>query len=297
MLTSRLIKNNPEGIVKYHSGENKYYYKQRPADKDPTTPGPLEWIKVYGNLCPDLGLKPGQSIDETTFTNLLQGRNVKGEKVTMKHKVHGIYLTFSAPKTVSIAGLVTDRNPTITQAHDEAVFETMKEIESKHSYVRPSSTTRIKTNKMVWVTVRNGLSDCLDPHLHTHAILMNICKGPKLTDKIMGMYTKEILVFGFNKAWGAVYRNKLAGKLKEAGYSISNTEKGMWRLDNINQNIENEFSQRQKEIEKVKNKEYTYLHTWRITRKNKQPNYTSEEIQSIWNKRLSGITRNILKSR
>jgi len=131
-------------ISSYHTHEENYYFKQAGIDDVLREKGfkviiqePLDYVKINGGLCNEFGLESGQSISEQSFLNILSGKNIEGDKVCRKHKVSGIDLTFSAPKSVSIEGLVTNRSPEISRAHDAAVIETMKDIEKHHSYARP----------------------------------------------------------------------------------------------------------------------------------------------------------------
>ena len=79
-----------------------------------------------------LGLKPGARVSSRAFERLLQG-HVPGTEIRLGRVRHGGYerrpgfdLTFSAPKSVSLAALLpTERHPrgdrSVVRAHDEAV--------------------------------------------------------------------------------------------------------------------------------------------------------------------------------
>lgn len=288
MLTAKKLVGNINDITTYHTREENYYFSQaKEVDKLLQEKNikyqkleSTEFVKVNGNLCKNLGLIEEDTINEEIFSNLLSGKNQFGEKLTKEHKVHGIDLTFSAPKTVSVQGLVyKDKN--IIEAHDRAVYETMKEIEESHSFSRPTSTESIESNKMLFVTIRDGFSREHDPHLHTHCIVMNITEQK---GKYTALDMKKIFNGDFNKTFGAIYRQKLASKLNSLGYSISYTKKGEWRLDIIPKEMEEEFSKRHKQIIQAKEK-LNDINAWRKTRAEKNPLVDKKEILADWNER------------
>jgi len=291
MLTAMKLTSSPGAISLYFSMENYYFKQATEPEKQmmkvglyPEQEKALEYVKVHGNLCEDMGLKSGQQINEATFRDLLSGRDSSGQKLSQKHKVKGIDLTFSAPKSVSIAGLVTDKDPIITQEHDQAVLDTMKEIEANHSVARPTPRTKWHTGKMIYVTARDGFSREHDPHLHTHVIVMNLTKWK---GKVMGLWSREILNHDFNKLWGAVYRTNLANRLKAKGYEITYTKKGEWRLDKISLAAEKEFSTRRKQILKAEASGERDIDAWRKTRKEKEPTMSKDKITKDWQERVS----------
>ena len=279
---------NIKDITSYHTKEENYYFSQaNEVDrlleenniKYQKTES-LSYVKVNGNLCKTLGLIEQDTINEEMFSYFLSGKNQFGDKVTKEHKVHGIDLTFSAPKTVSVQGLVfKDKN--VIEAHDKAVYETMKEIEESHSFSRPMANESIESKKMLFVTIRDGYSREHDPHLHTHCIVMNMTEHNK---KFTALDMKKIFNGDFNKTFGAIYRQKLAAKLHSLGYSISYTKKGEWRLDIIPKEMEEEFSTRHKQILKAKEKEAD-INAWRKTRADKNPLVEKDKILKDWNER------------
>ena len=90
-------------------------------------------------------------------------------------------LTFSAPKSVSLAALVGgDRR--IVEAHDKAVAATLAWVERNAAETRmkdpeTGKMARVGNQKIVAATFRHDTSRNLDPQLHTHAVLANMVKG------------------------------------------------------------------------------------------------------------------------
>ncbi|MFA5780387.1 MAG: MobF family relaxase [Elusimicrobiota bacterium] len=284
----RLI-GNPDAIAAYHTHSENYYFKQASEyEKLATRLGlkvksdeQLDYVTIHGRLCSFMGLNDGQNINEETFSNLLCSKDTTGKSVCRRHKVIGIDLTFSAPKSVSITALV-NKDSRITQAHDKAVLDTMAEIEKNHSIARPTSRMRWHTGKMVYATVRDGFSREHDPHLHTHVVVMNLTEWK---GKVMGLWSREILNHDFNRNWDKVYQNHLGNRLKEAGYNLTCETGGQLRIDKISKRLEHEFSTRNRQIVEAEKGGQTHMGAWHKTRKRKQPLIDKERILNDWQAR------------
>ena len=287
MLTTMKLLGDPQGLVEYHTHQENYYFKQaegladilRDKGLNIISEETIDHVQVNGKLCNTMGLKDGQAISEQVFLNLLNGKDAEGTQRSRKHKVKGIDFTFSAPKTVSIAGLVTDKNPEIIKAHDQTVLEVMKEIEERHAMAQPKAGVDIRTGKMCYITVRDGFNREHDPQLHTHVVVTNLTE---YENKIMALRSREILSQDFNKLWGSMYRTRLASRLKNLGYNISYTKGGEWRLDKIAHQTELIFSTRRQQILEAKAEGKRDMDAWRTTRKEKSPKSPKDEITKDW---------------
>jgi conjugative relaxase-like TrwC/TraI family protein len=288
MLTAMKLMGNPDSITEYHSREENYYYQQgNSIDEILNKDEGLSYIQVNGMLTKEIGYDEGENISEVDFSNLLSGKNRKGEELFSKeHKIHGIDFTFSAPKSVSIQSLLF-KDTQIISAHDEAVIETMKEIESSHAFSiqrdknNNSTTKAIETKKFCFVSVRDGFSREHDPHLHTHCILMNMTEND---NKFCAVDMARLFRGDFNKVFGSIYRSKLANKLSSIGYSVSYTKKGEFRLDCIPYEMERKFSKRNKQIQDAKGeKNEKDMIAWKETRSAKNPTVDKKEILDTWN--------------
>ncbi|MHB2027154.1 MAG: MobF family relaxase [Elusimicrobiota bacterium] len=274
MLISMKLTGSAKALAAYHAKEENYYFAQAGG------------VIVHGLLAPILGFKDGQALSQADLENLLTGKNAGGRQLGRAEKVMGIDLTFSAPKSVSIAGLLSVKDPTIIAAHDEAVMATMREIEKFHAWTRlrtKSLPKPVQTGNMVYATVRDGFNREHDPHLHSHVVVMN------MTDhrgKIMTLDGRRIMRQDFNKMWGAFYRHQLAAELQKAGYSISYTEKGMFRMDAVSLELERAFSTRRQEIKSAKDKGIRDMAAWRQTRKEKDPEVEKAGVLAAWQKTL-----------
>ncbi|MCX5794774.1 MAG: relaxase domain-containing protein [Elusimicrobia bacterium] len=285
MLTSCKLTGNPASISAYHTKEENYYFSQGSDVENLSEPNQARsHVRVHGKLAAQLGLTPGGEISQAAFTNLLSGKDAAGNKVSREHKVMGIDLVFSAPKSVSVAGLVTERDSRIIEAHDQAVLETMREIEVRHAAAQPRPGECVKTGNMAYVTARDGYNRDHDPHLHTHVVVMNLTS---MDGKVLALDGRQIMAQDFNKMWGAMYRAKLAAKLKELGYSVSYTKKGELRLDAVSLAVEREFSRRHAKIASAKANGARDMDAWRKTRKDKDPDVEKSAVRSDWESRIA----------
>ena len=127
MLKATVI--SPQQAEHYYRQENYYSKKESIANS--------QWS---GKGSDELGLSG--NVDEESFSNLLYGKLPNGEKfrnrppTNAKYKERaGIDITFSAPKSVSVAILINgDRQ--LEEAHKEAVSTTLRIAEERYAQTR-----------------------------------------------------------------------------------------------------------------------------------------------------------------
>ena len=186
----------------------------------------------HGRGAAALGLKPGARVAAKSFEKLLQGHvpgtDIRLGRVRNGGREHrpGFDLTFSAPKSVSLAALLpTERHPrgdrSVVRAHDEAVRATLDWVEESFLETRgwdPATRRRprVRAPFMVAATFRHVASRNLDPQLHTHAVIAN------MTQDAEGRWRSvDPAVLHRNaRLIGAYYRDRLARILMERRYSI-----------------------------------------------------------------------------
>ncbi len=159
-------------------------------------------------------------------------------------------LTFSAPKSVSLAALVGgDRR--IVDVHDQAVAASLDWIERNAAETRMKDPetgrmVRAGNQKIVAATFRHDTSRNLDPQLHTHAVLANMVQGEDGKWRSMAnekLYDSKMLL-------GALYRAELARGLKDLGYGIEKTHAdGRFEIAGVSREAIEAFSSRRAEIE------------------------------------------------
>ena len=246
MLSIGALTSAAQGASYY---ERDGYY----AKDDPEHRAASAWA---GKGAEELGLKG--PVDPDTFRAILEGRVPDGSDTRLGRRgkdgevLHrpGRDLTFSAPKSVSIAALVggDDR---IIEAHDRAVVATLAWIEKNAAETRmrdpeTGNMGRVGGQKIVAATFRHDTSRNLDPQLHSHAVLANMVQGEDGKWRSManeGLYARQKLI-------GMLYRNELAGGLARLGYGIEKTHSdGRFEIAGVSRDTIEAFSTRRAEIE------------------------------------------------
>ena len=211
------------------------------------------WV---GRGAEELGLKG--PVDPDTFRAVLEGRvpdgsgrqlGRRGRDGEVLHRP-GRDLTFSAPKSVSLAALVGGDHR-ITEAHDRAVAATLAWVERHAAETRmkdgqTGQIARTGNQKIVAAVFRHDTSRNLDPQLHTHALLANMVQGEDGKWRSManeGLYEKQKLI-------GMLYRNELAAGLARLGYGIEKSHAdGRFEIAGVPREAIAAFSTRRAEIE------------------------------------------------
>ena len=198
-----------------------YYAKDDPAHREASA-----WT---GRGADALGLEG--PVDPDTFKAVLEGTvpdgsgrrlGRGGRQAEIVHRP-GRDLTFSAPKSVSLAALVGG-DARIVEAHDGAVRKSLDWLEKSAAETRMRDPTtgrmvRAGNQKTVVATFRHDTSRNLDPLLHTHSVIANMLLGADGQWRTMAnekLYRSKMLL-------GALYRSELAGELNELGYGIEKT--------------------------------------------------------------------------
>ncbi len=225
-----------------------YYAKDSPEHRAASA-----WA---GKGAAELGLEG--PVDPDIFKTVLEGEVPDGSGRRLGRRVGdgeirhrpGRDLTFSAPKSVSLAALVggDDR---IVEAHDRAVGRALDWFERNAAETRvqdPATGRMVRAGdqKTVIATFRHRTSRNLDPALHTHSVIANMLLGPDGKWRTMAnerLYASKMLL-------GALYRSELAGELAKLGYGIEKTHAdGRFEIAGVSREIVEAFSTRRAEIE------------------------------------------------
>ena len=238
---------SPAQGVSYYERDG-YYAKEDPAHREASA-----W---FGKGAEALGLEG--SVDPDIFTDILTGevpdgsglrlgrRNRDGE---IEHRP-GRDLTFSAPKSVSLAALVGG-DERIVGVHDAAMCKALAWIEANAAETRMMDPefgrmVRAGDQSIVAATFRHDTSRNLDPQLHTHAVIANMVQdngGKWRTMANEKLYESKMLI-------GALYRAELARGLEELGYAVEKTHAdGRFEIAGIRRPIIDAYSTRRAEIE------------------------------------------------
>ena len=246
MLSIGAVSSPSQGVSYYE--RDGYYAKDDPAHREASA-----WI---GGGAEALGLSG--SVDPDLFKNVLAGKvpDGTGRQLGRKDKEGNIHhrpgrdLTFSAPKSVSLAALIGGDRRIVT-AHDAAVKRTLSWAESHAVETRMKDPetgrmVRIGGQKTVVAAFRHDTSRNLDPQLHTHAVLANMVRGEDGKWRTMAnerLYASKMLL-------GALYRSELARELETLGYRIGKTHAdGRFEIAGVPRKAVEAFSTRRAEIE------------------------------------------------
>ncbi len=246
MLSIGALASAAQGASYYE--RDGYYAKDDPEHREASA-----WA---GKGAEELGLKG--PVDPDTFRAVLEGQvpdgsdtrlGRRGRDGDIQHRP-GRDLTFSAPKSVSIAALVGgDRR--IVEAHDRAVAATLAWVEKNAAETRMKDPEtgrmgRVGNQKIVAATFRHDTSRNLDPQLHTHAVLANMVQGGD--GKWRSMANESL--YANQKLIGMLYRNELAAALGKLGYGIEKTHAdGRFEIAGVPRAAIEAFSTRRAEIE------------------------------------------------
>ena len=180
-------------------------------------------------------------------TDIQLGRMRDGEH---QHRP-GLDITLSAPKSVSLEGLVFGARR-VVRAHDEAVRATLDWIESDLLQTRgydpaTGKRPRERAHGMVAALFRHLTSRNQDPQLHTHCVVANMTRNAK--GEWRSLETTKVR--RSEKLIGAYYRNALARRLQALGYAITPTLIGRmpgFEIAGYDRALLDAFSGRRREI-------------------------------------------------
>jgi conjugative relaxase-like TrwC/TraI family protein len=239
MIHPRRLKGTPANIARYYTVDDHYAKG---------TDGHGEW---GGRLATDLGL--AGRVDPATFQALLLGKvgdqqlGRRREQGQIEHHP-GWDFAVNAPKSVSIMALVAG-DERIVAAHEQAVGVALAYLE-EHATFRHREEGKIiheVTGRLIFARFTEQASRGLDPHLHTHVVVMNMTNradgAPMVSLETRAMFAEQMTA-------GQVYRNELAHELRALGYAIDyDPRKGLFEMRGVPRQLIETFSQRAAEID------------------------------------------------
>ncbi|MEA5449464.1 MobF family relaxase [Leptolyngbya sp. CCNP1308] len=246
----------------------------------------------YGQGANTLGLQG--EVKPEDFKALLHGTAPNGDCLharaidPTRHRAATDY-TFSAPKSISIAGLVQGDERVIS-AHNQAVDTALGVLQERFAQARvstPEGRQRVVTGNIVAAVFQHDSSRELDPQLHSHCVVMNTTQLP---DGAWRSLSNEEIVAN-QILLGQIYQNELAYQLRQLGYDIDPQGKGQFELSNYSQPLLGTFSTRTRQIE-------TYLQQWQQSLDETQgtPLHASQKKQATLRtrKRKQAVPREVL---
>lgn len=214
--------------------------------------------KWFGNGAEALGLRG--DVTPATLDAILRGHLPDGSRLTRlkdgaESNRPGIDLTFGAPKSVSILGLMGG-DTRLVDAFRESVTETLTQLEKTvNTRVTENGEVRLKeTNSALMALFTHDINRNGDMHLHTHALLLNAThdgeKWRALGSDIHNRNGIREQVYDLQVAWGQMQREILRPKIEALGYTTVSTGKnGLYEIAEVPRDILSLYSTRITEIE------------------------------------------------
>jgi conjugative relaxase-like TrwC/TraI family protein len=239
MIHPRRLKGNPANVARYYT-VGDYYRKGNDE--------PSQW---GGTLAHELGMQG--AVDPVAFKQLLAGQ--VGAQQLGRHRGDGEIghhpgwdFAVNAPKSISIMALVMS-DERIVEAHEQAVSSALSYLE-EHAALRRRDSGEIvhhTTGRLLFARFTEHASRELDPHLHTHVVVMNMTNdgdGARMASlETRAMFAEQMVA-------GQVYRNDLAHGLRGLGYEIEfDPRRGLFEIAGVPKAFIAETSQRAEQID------------------------------------------------
>jgi conjugative relaxase-like TrwC/TraI family protein len=292
--------------IQFNLKNAKQYFREHLGAGDYYSEGQKvvgEWLGLGAEK---LGLKG--AVEEDAFIALCEGKHPEtglrlGQRLnSVRHEDDEVKanrriffdFTIAPPKSVSVVALFQDER--ILVLHENAVRQAMLELEKRaESRVRKSGQNSERvTGNLVAACFRHETSRELDPHLHTHCVVMNATFDPVETRwKALhpaGMYRAHR--FATN-----LYRHELCKGLRALGYEIENHARG-FEIKGVPQTVIDRFSKRHRQIdeetrERIKKGEVvSNLNDLRErvahgNRRRKLKDSTADRLRETWKREMS----------
>ena len=166
------------GIRRIGAGRADYYLSDLGTELPVTDRGDGRWV---GAAAAGLGLDGARAADPSQFRSLLSGQVVATGR---GRRVAGYDLTFSAPKSVSAVFALggEDVAQQVVTAHIEAVGGALRYLEQHglgavRSGGAGGEREVISTTGFVGARITHAVNRNLDPHLHSHVVVVNAVHG------------------------------------------------------------------------------------------------------------------------
>lgn len=269
-----------------------------------------EW---FGQAAAALGL--AGVVDEKSFLALCEGQHpVTGEWLTQRRNStrrsdDGVVanrrifhdFVFSPPKSVSVVGLYQDVR--ILELHERAVRIALSELENfAETRVRLLGKNESRgTQNLVGATFQHDTSRELDPHLHTHCVILNATfdhvENRWKALQTEGMYRAQKFVEN-------LYYHELCKGLRLLGYEVANNARD-FEIKGVPAEVITRFSKRHAQIDRETRKriEREGLHAnvaalreevSRSKRRRKIKDSTAARLRPHWEKEMTPAERTAL---
>lgn len=240
MLSVKSIPAGGAAIAAYY--ENYQLGSENPDAKQHDEPAG-RWV---GSFAEKRGFA-GEAVRRGDLAATLTGYDPRtGEKLSNnagddRHKP-GYDLTFSAPKSVSIAwaSASPELQRAISEAQQKAVESALRYAEHSGAFVQReghAGATKIPHHEIAAATFEHSSNRAGEAHLHTHAVISNIAENGKRID----FDTRHAHTIG------TAYRAEFAAELERMGFRVERDGKS-FRLAGFPPNLEKQLSSRAAQI-------------------------------------------------
>ena len=253
------------------------YYDSATGEVHPFADTPLRYATISARACGSVPANEALALAEQAAAGRKQG-------------VIGYDITFSAPKSVSLAMVLAGED--VLAAHDRAVDEALRLVGTVFTRHGWGGKVFAEADATI-VTARHHTSRNLDPQLHTHALLLNAARVPG--SEAPQTITTDVyhLQSALNRAYLEGLRRELAkvgikAQLVETEEKDERTGKPFkaldLRIDEISAEACEYFSSRRHEIEKAG---LAGLDTAAVmTRQGKKKVISLERLAQLWRETL-----------
>ena len=229
------------------SAQASSYFEKDDYYSNEEGPGGSRWL---GKGAERLGLEGG--VEQEQFTEILKGKAPNGEllfsrKLNQKKRRAATDFTFSAPKSVSVAGLVQG-DQRVVAAHHLAVERTLAILEERYAETRVMTAQGrrvVGTGNIIAAVFAHGTSREAEPQLHSHCVVMN---ATQIENGRWYSLLNDSAIAN-QKLLGQIYQNELACELKRIGYEIEPREHGQFDIKGYSEELLKTFSTRRGQIE------------------------------------------------
>jgi len=237
-------------------------------------------------------------VEEAAFGLVMHGRHpqtgdalVSGSNAAAGRHRAGYDLTFSAPKSVSLQGLVGEDERILT-AHRRAVGEALAVVEAR-ARGRSRAAWGEETGNRLVARFGHETSRDLDPQLHSHCVVANLTRARDGSWRALESRT----LYQMQALATAVYRAELAASLESSGYELDRDGRGGFEIRGISPAQLEHFSSRIKQRDAwlrshgIEPYAATAAQKERAVRESRaaKRHLTRADLQEEWQARASGI--------
>ena len=200
-------------------------------------------------------------VEDVELRNLFRGYSPNGELALVRNagsatRRAGFDLTFSAPKSVSVAWSHADSviRSIIADCHGHAVRKALGYVEDLCGFTRTGAqgtdVERVGLSVAIFKhgTARLEGSDIPDPHLHSHALVLNVCEADDGTTRTLD--GRQFFRRNLKMSAGALYRAELFSELERCLGLLASKEavQRIAELDIVPTELRSVFSKRRAAI-------------------------------------------------